>query len=85
MALYIFLFKINLHNTHNVSYEIIIADDMSSDETVNIAEYVENIKVIRDGENRGFLLNCNNAAKYAEGKYILFLNNEAVKWFSVGT
>lgn len=63
-------------NTQNVSYEIIIADDMSYDETVNISQYVENIKVVRDGENRGFLLNCNNAAKYANGKYILFLNND---------
>ncbi|MBM7609065.1 GT2 family glycosyltransferase/ubiquinone/menaquinone biosynthesis C-methylase UbiE/predicted nuclease with TOPRIM domain [Lysinibacillus composti] len=65
-----------LANTQNVSYEIIIADDMSSDETVNISEYVENIKVVRDGENRGFLLNCNNAAQYADGQYVLFLNND---------
>lgn len=63
-------------NTKNVTYEIIIADDMSSDDTVNISEFVENINVIRDGENRGFLLNCNNAANYAKGKYIFFLNND---------
>ncbi|QFG01088.1 glycosyltransferase [Psychrobacillus glaciei] len=65
-----------LTNTDQVSYEIIIADDMSTDETTRISEYVENIKVVRDGENRGFLLNCNNATKYAEGKFILFLNND---------
>ncbi|WP_313801740.1 glycosyltransferase [Cytobacillus sp.] len=63
-------------NTKNISYEVIIADDMSTDETVNINEYIKNVKVIRDGQNRGFLLNCNNAAKFAEGKYILFLNND---------
>jgi len=63
-------------NTGQVSYEIIIADDMSSDETTRISDYIENIKIVRDGENRGFLLNCNNATKYAEGKYILFLNND---------
>lgn len=63
-------------NTQNVSYEVIIADDMSTDETVNINEYIKNIKVIRDGQNRGFLLNCNHAAKFADGKYILFLNND---------
>lgn len=62
--------------TKNIPYEVIIADDMSNDETVNIAEYVENVKIIRDGENRGFLLNCNNAAKYADGDYIFFLNND---------
>nr|AAK27848.2 putative glycosyltransferase [Aneurinibacillus thermoaerophilus] len=63
-------------HTQNVSYEIILADDMSSDGTVNASSIVENIKIIRDGVNRGFLLNCNNAAKYAEGKYLLFLNND---------
>lgn len=65
-----------LENTGDIPYEIIIADDMSSDETVNINNYVENITVIRDGENRGFLLNCNNAAGYAKGKYLFFLNND---------
>ncbi|MEI4768846.1 glycosyltransferase [Psychrobacillus sp. FJAT-51614] len=63
-------------NSQDIAFEVIIADDMSTDETANISEYVENIKAIRDGENRGFLLNCNNAAKFAEGKYVLFLNND---------
>lgn len=62
--------------TQNIPYEVIIADDMSNDETVNITDYVVNVKTIRDGENRGFLLNCNNAAKYADGDYIFFLNND---------
>lgn len=65
-----------LDNTSNVSYEIIVADDVSTDETINIMNYVENITVVRDQVNRGFLLNCNNAAKHAKGKYILFLNND---------
>lgn len=63
-------------NTNELSYEIIIADDMSTDETVNISQYISNIKVVRDGMNRGFLLNCNNAAQHAKGEYIFFLNND---------
>jgi len=65
-----------LENTSNISYEIIVADDVSNDETININQYVQNIKAIRNDKNLGFLLNCNNAAKYAQGKYILFLNND---------
>ncbi|MGG3507637.1 glycosyltransferase [Paenibacillus lautus] len=63
-------------NTNEQAYEIIIADDMSTDETVNISQYISNIKVVRDGMNRGFLLNCNNAAQHAKGEYIFFLNND---------
>ncbi|MBE5953115.1 MAG: glycosyltransferase [Lachnospiraceae bacterium] len=62
--------------TADVEYEIIIGDDVSSDETVNINKYIKGINVIRNSENLKFLLNCNNAAKSAIGKYILFLNND---------
>lgn len=63
-------------NSENVSYEIIIADDCSTDLTRELGEIAEGIRIIRNQENLRFLLNCNNAAKYAKGNYILFLNND---------
>lgn len=65
-----------LSNTDNVSYEVIVADDNSSDFTSCIGEVVSGITVIHNEKNLVFIKNCNNAAKIARGKYLLFLNND---------
>lgn len=69
------LFSI-LTNTKDIFYEVIVADDGSNDETTNIDNHVENIRIIRNEKNLGFLQNCNNAARFARGKYLVFLNND---------
>lgn len=58
------------------SYEIILADDCSCDETKNIEKRVSGIKIIRNTVNLGFLKTCNQAAQEAKGKFLYFLNND---------
>lgn len=65
-----------LEHTKDVPYEVIIADDVSTDATKELFRYVENVTVCRNQTNQGFLRNCNNAAKSARGKYVMFLNND---------
>ncbi len=66
-------------NTGIRDYEIIIADDASTDETAAYLETVRDIvRVIRNQDNLGFILNCNNAASQANGEYLVFLNNDTI-------
>ena len=65
-----------LKNTLDVTYEVIIADDCSTDLTASIGKRVANITSVRGEQNQGFLVNCNSAAETARGEYLLFLNND---------
>ena len=65
-----------LQYTKDVSYEVVIADDVSTDATEHLANYAEGLVICRNSVNQGFLRNCNNAAKQAKGEYLMFLNND---------
>lgn len=73
---YLCLYSILKKSGDKYSYEIIIADDVSTDDTIRLQNVAKNIKVVRNEKNLRFLLNCKNAVKEAEGKYLLFLNND---------
>ena len=59
-----------------MTYEVIIADDVSTDATRELEKYTENLVISRNSVNQGFLRNCNQAAMRARGQYIMFLNND---------
>ncbi len=65
-----------LEHTKDVSYEVIIADDVSTDATSHLTDYAEGLVISRNSSNQGFLRNCNNAARQAKGEYLMFLNND---------
>ncbi|WP_289027918.1 glycosyltransferase [uncultured Paraglaciecola sp.] len=61
---------------NRVSYEVILADDCSEDETLYAEKYIDNLVISRNKENLRFLRSCNAASKKAKGDYIVFLNND---------
>jgi O-antigen biosynthesis protein len=63
-------------NTSNVSYEVIVVDDHSTESLSPIAIQTTGIHLIRNSENLGFLKSCNKAAAQAKGRFICLLNND---------
>ncbi len=74
--------------TKNVSFEIIVSDNNSTDNSLQLIENrFHDIQIVRNSNNIGFGAANNIAAKRAKGKYLLLLNpdtiliNNAVKIF----
>lgn len=64
-------------HTKGIEYEVIIADDNSTDETKNIEKNFQNvIRVVNNTGHNGFIYNVNNAIEHAKGEYIFSMNND---------
>lgn len=61
---------------NETSFEVIVVDDGSHDDTRLIRQFVDGIRVLRREENQGFLRACNAGAELARGEFIAFLNND---------
>jgi GT2 family glycosyltransferase/SAM-dependent methyltransferase len=58
-------------------FEVILANDASTDDTKAVLGKIPNLVFVDQPENLGFLRNCNKAAARARGKFVVFLNNDA--------
>ncbi len=66
-------------NKEHTPYEIIVVDNHSTDATASYLDTLKDeIKVIANPENLGFAKACNQGAKEATGKYLVFLNNDTI-------
>ncbi|SFL04970.1 glycosyltransferase [Shimia haliotis] len=62
---------------HNkASFEVIVVDDASNDETTELETFVSGIRVIHNAEPQRFIKACNAGVATAEGKYVVLLNND---------
>lgn len=59
-------------------YEVIVIDNGSDEDTKSYLESLPDIKVIRNEENKGFTVACNQGLKAAKGNYLFLLNNDTV-------
>ena len=63
--------------TKGVTYEIIVVDNASADDSVKISMSL-GAKVIRNSKNLGFATGNNIGTKNSSGEYILFLNSDTL-------
>lgn len=63
-------------NSDKQQFEVIIVFDGIDNEYWIKLQSIKNIILIRNIKNSGFSVSCNNGAKQAKGKYLLFLNDD---------
>jgi GT2 family glycosyltransferase/glycosyltransferase involved in cell wall biosynthesis len=61
---------------NEISAEIILVDDGSSDQTAEIERYVKGVTIVRHETAQGFVRASNRGAEFARGEFIVMLNND---------
>ena len=63
----------------DVSFEVIVVDDCGPDSvSTKFNEKDNGFTIIKNKKNEGFTTTCNNGSKKAKGKYLCFLNSDAI-------
>ena len=62
-------------NTKDISFEVIVVDNNSYDNSVNLVKVeFPQVKLIKNGENAGFTKANNQAINIAQGRFLMLLN-----------
>ncbi|HXT07996.1 MAG TPA: glycosyltransferase [Roseiarcus sp.] len=61
---------------NEVTAEIIIVDDGSTDQTAEIERYIKGVTIVRHETAQGFVRASNGGAEFARGEFIVMLNND---------
>lgn len=68
-----------LSHRSSFSFEVLVADDRSSDCTATLLNsFGRPIRVVTNPHRTGFVGNCNFAARFARGKFLVLLNNDTI-------
>jgi predicted O-linked N-acetylglucosamine transferase (SPINDLY family)/GT2 family glycosyltransferase len=67
-----------LADQRGASFETILIDNASSDETAALLARVSGARTVFNADNAGFLLAANQAAAMARGRHLVFLNSDAI-------
>ncbi len=69
-----------IKHPRGISYEIIVVDNASKDDSVDVLRKLKNnnLKIVANKENLGFSRANNIGIKQSSGRYVLFLNSDTV-------
>jgi GT2 family glycosyltransferase/glycosyltransferase involved in cell wall biosynthesis len=61
---------------NEASFEVILVDDGSSDQTTEIPKLISGVTYLNNKESLGFIRSCNKGASVAKGQFVVMLNND---------